>query len=68
MPEVSIIIPVHNTVKYLEECINSAVSQTLNDIEIILVDDNSTDGSRDIIRSFASRDERIKTLFFDENV
>ena len=44
MPEISVIIPVYNTEKYVEECVNSVREQTLSDIEIILVDDGSTDG------------------------
>ena len=45
MPKVSIIIPVYNNSKYLEDCFNSLVSQTLKDIEIIAIDDASTDNS-----------------------
>lgn len=55
MPKISIIIPVYNSEKYLGKCIKSLVNQTNNDIEIILVDDNSTDKSMDIIEYFQSR-------------
>ncbi|MDE7468829.1 MAG: glycosyltransferase family 2 protein, partial [Desulfovibrionaceae bacterium] len=58
-PLVSIIIPVYNVEKYLEECLESACKQTLKDIEIICVDDGSTDRSREIIVSYAERDPRI---------
>ena len=58
-PLVSIIIPVYNVEKYLEECLESACNQTLKDIEIICVDDGSTDRSREIIVSYAERDPRI---------
>lgn len=50
--KVSIIVPVYNVEKYLEKCLNSLVEQTLEEIEIILINDGSTDGSLDIIRDF----------------
>ena len=61
-PEISIIIPVYNVEKYLDECLNSAVNQTFNDIEIICVNDGSTDSSLEILESHASRDKRIKII------
>ena len=57
MPLVSVIIPVYNTGLYLKKCINSIVNQTLEDIEIIIVNDGSTDNSVSIINSFL--DDRI---------
>lgn len=60
MPKVSIIIPVFNVQVYLARCINSLLQQTLADIEIILIDDGSTDQSRDIIQTYAQQDVRIK--------
>ena len=54
MAKVSIIIPVHNTSMYLDRCFGSCLSQTLDDIEIIAVDDLSTDNSRDIIKQYAA--------------
>lgn len=59
---VSIIIPVYNTAKYLEKCLASIVSQTLKDIEIICVDDGSTDNSVSILEEFAKQDKRIKII------
>lgn len=56
---VSIIIPVYNVEKYLEECINSILIQSYKNIELILINDGSTDGSRDIIEKFAESDSRI---------
>ena len=62
MPKVSIIIPFYNVEKYLERCVNSLKNQTLEDIEIILVDDSSTDSSLDICKNLAKDDERIKVI------
>ena len=61
-PVVSIIVPVYNTEPYLEECLDSIVNQTYRSIEIILVNDGSTDCSPEIMASFAHRDQRITTL------
>ena len=61
-PPVSIIIPVYNSVRYLEDCLNSVVNQTYQQIEIILVNDGSTDGSLQIMKSFAAKDGRIVIL------
>lgn len=59
MCKVSVIIPVYNTAPYLYEAINSILSQTLNDIEVICVDDGSTDDSLEILNEFAEKDNRI---------
>ncbi len=61
-PKVSVIIPVYNTEKYLRECLDSVVNQTLKDIEIICVDDGSTDSSPEILREYAEKDSRIKVF------
>ena len=50
MPKVSIIVPIYNVEKYLERCINSLIGQTLEDIQIILVNDGSTDKSGEIAK------------------
>lgn len=60
MPLISIIIPVYNTEKYIRRCIDSVISQTCNDWELILVDDGSTDGSGKICDEYAESDERIR--------
>ena len=57
--KVSIIIPVYNVVKYLDKCIESVCAQTEKSIEIILVDDESNDGSIDVCRRWAEKDDRI---------
>ena len=62
MPELSVIIPVYNVEKYLRECLDSVVNQTFKDIEIILIDDGSTDKSLDICKEYAQKDNRIKIL------
>jgi len=59
---VSIIIPVYNTDKYLSKCLDSIVNQTLTDIEIIIVNDGSTDKSATIVDEYAKRDSRIITI------
>ena len=60
MIKTSIIIPVYNAGKYLEKCLNSIINQSIKDIEIICVDDGSTDKSLQILNDFAQRDSRIK--------
>ena len=57
--KVSVIIPVFNTEKYLNECIESIISQTLKEIEIICIDDGSTDASPQILKAYAAKDDRI---------
>lgn len=61
-PLVSIIVPVYNVEGYLEECIESMLSSTYGNIEIILMDDGSTDNSADICSRYAGKDRRIKFL------
>lgn len=58
-PKVTIIIPVYNVAPYLRECLDCAINQTLKDIEIICVNDGSTDGSALILEEYATRDNRI---------
>lgn len=61
-PFVSVVIPVYNVEKYLRECLDSVVNQTLRDIEIICVNDGSTDSSLKILEEYASKDSRIKII------
>lgn len=62
MAEVSIIAPVYNVSCYLDECIAGVISQSVNDWELILVDDGSTDGSDEICRRYAASDNRIRYI------
>lgn len=59
--KVSIVVPVYNTSKYLEECVNSILSQSYEDTEIVLVDDGSTDNSGELCDALAKRDARIRS-------
>jgi len=61
-PKVSIIMPVFNTVHYIRECLDSLVSQTLRDIEILCVDADSTDGTREILEEYVKKDGRVRLL------
>ena len=60
--KISVIIPVYNVEKYIDRCINSIVNQTLDDIEIIIVDDGSSDNSPKKCDDYAKNDHRIKTI------
>lgn len=62
MPKVSIIVPIYNVEKYLDRCVQSIVNQTLNDIEIILVDDGSPDNCPTMCDEYAQKDNRIKVI------
>ena len=62
---ISIIILVYNTEKYLDECLRAVTAQTYNDLEVILVNDGSRDGSAEICKKWQKRDERI--LFINQD-
>ncbi len=66
MKKVSVVIPVFNGVKYIAECIDSVISQTLKEIEIIIVDAGSTDGTLEVLRDYERGDDRIKLLHSDK--
>src|SRR4051794_41824217 len=62
MPRVSVVVPIYNVEAYLAECLESLAAQTFEDLEVIMVDDGSTDGSAAIAESFAARDPRFKLV------
>ena len=61
-PKVSILIPCYNVEKYIRQCLDSVVNQTLKDIEIICINDGSTDCTLDILREYEQNDNRIKVI------
>lgn len=68
MPQVSIIMPVYNSRPYLAGAVNSVLSQTENDLELIMVDDLSTDGSGDLCDTLAQRDTRTLVVHNERNL
>lgn len=62
MPKVSVVVPTYNNEQYLRECIDSILGQTLSDIEIIVVNDGSTDSTCDILSQYSNADSRIKVI------
>jgi glycosyltransferase involved in cell wall biosynthesis len=67
MADITVVIPVYNTEKYLKTALDSVTGQTHENIEIIVVDDGSTDNSREIILRYAESDKRIIPVLLDEN-
>ena len=61
-PTVSVVVPVYNVEPYLAECLDSLLEQTLAEIEVIAVDDGSTDGSPAVLRDYAQRDRRVQVI------
>lgn len=66
MKKISVIIPIHNSSKHIEECLQSVINQTYKDIEIIVVDDASIDNSLELVKNI--KDNRIKIIELKENV
>ena len=63
--KISVIVPIYNTAKYLEKCLDSIIGQTHQNLEIILIDDGSTDDSGKIADSYAKKDKRIKVILYN---
>lgn len=66
MKKVTIIIPMHNSSKHIVECLESVINQTYKNLEIIVIDDASTDNSLELVKNI--KDNRIKTIELKENV
>ena len=66
MTKVSVVIPIYNAEKYLKECLDSVAGQSLREIEIICVNDGSSDGSAVILQEYAKSDERVR-IFEQKN-
>lgn len=62
MPKISVVVPIYNAEQYLEQCVDSIIHQSLKDIEIILVNDGSTDGSRLICEHYLLKDNRVRLI------
>ncbi len=66
-PLISVLVPVYNVEKYLRQCLDSVISQTLKDIEIICVNDGSTDSSLQILQEYVEKDNRIRIINKEKN-
>lgn len=64
MPKISVIVPVYNTEKYIEKCLQSIINQTIQDFEIIVVDDGSTDNSANIIKEIIENNKNIQIKYY----
>ncbi|MCV3439795.1 glycosyltransferase [Campylobacter lari] len=65
-PKISVVVPSLNSIKYIHECIDSILNQTLKDIEIICVDAGSTDGTLEVLREYEKNDNRLKVIVSDK--
>lgn len=67
MPKISFVLPTHNRIEWVGECLQSLMDQTEKDIEIIVVNDGSTDGTKEFIDEWATKDPRIKVIHNEES-
>lgn len=67
MDKISVIVPIYNSEKYLDECIKSILEQTYENFELILVNDGSNDKSIEICNNYQSNEKRIKVLNLEHN-
>ena len=65
--KVSVLVPIYNVEKYLSKCLESLCSQTLQDMEMICINDGSTDASREIVEQYRKKDSRIKVIDQDNS-
>ncbi len=63
MAKISVIIPVYNTEKYIEKCLDSILKQTMQDLEIIIVNDGSTDNSEDVIKKYIEEHKNLRIKY-----
>ncbi len=68
VPRLSVLMPLYNGERFLSEALESILSQTFTDFELLIVDDGSSDSSASIVRSFAARDSRVRGFFLRKNV
>ncbi|HPP77916.1 glycosyltransferase [Methanospirillum sp.] len=68
MVKISIIVPSYNNAKFLSECIESALTQTFDDFELIIVEGGSSDNSLEIIKEYAKKDDRIRVIIHPQNL
>ena len=68
MSKVSIVIPVYNADKYIRRCLDSILAQTLQDFEVILVDDCSQDNTVNVVQQYVSQDVRVRLICHGENL
>ena len=66
-PKISYVLPTYNRVAWVGECIQSLLSQTVKEIEVVVVDDGSTDGTKELLDWFLSKDERVKVIYNETN-
>ena len=67
MPTFSLVVIAYNRGDYIRQCLDSLVGQTFTDIEIIVVDDASTDGTLDVVRSYSDKDSRVRVIAKSRN-
>ena len=67
MPRISVIIPMYNVERYVKDCLQSVLRQTMSDLEVLVVDDASLDGSRGIVDEIAAHDERVRIISHESN-
>ena len=68
MPKISVLIQAYNVERYIARCLDSVIGQTLGDLEIIIVNDGSTDGTSRVLGEYAARDSRIRVINHPENL
>ena len=67
MPRVTILVAVYNAEPFLRQCLDSLIGQTLADVQVVCIDDGSTDGSLTVLRSYSLRDTRVEVIHLDKN-